>query len=100
LDCDGICGIPNCLQTKDLQCIKCKSGFHAKKGICQSNDPNCLFYADNGNCDSCIKGFAVLDDGNCHLRDLHCLNFDIAGNCLACDTDYYINKFKTCSVRL
>lgn len=99
MDCAGVCSIPNCLKTQNGQCIQCNNGFHAKKGICESNDPNCLSYSTNGNCDQCVKGFAILDDGNCHLKDLHCLSFDVNGNCLFCDQDYYINSFQTCSVR-
>lgn len=95
---DKACAIPFCARTANGRCEKCVEGYHAKKGICEVNDPNCNSYSDNGNCNDCVKAYSVLEDGNCHFRDAHCRRFNLM-DCLECDDGYYVNVKGTCSVR-
>jgi len=95
---DQSCAIAFCAKTSNGRCDKCVDGYHAKKGICEVDDPNCNSYADNGNCNDCVKAYSVLDDGNCHFRDAHCTRFKLM-DCLECDNGYYVNIKGTCSVQ-
>jgi len=60
----GLCQIPNCVTVKDNACSRCTPGYHLKQGLyCVKNDPICLLYNDDGDCELCDKGYLLMSSG-------------------------------------
>lgn len=92
----GICEIPNCVTVKDNACARCTPGYHLKQGLkCVKNDPICLLYNDDGDCELCDKGYLLMSSGECEIAEDNCLS-QKSGHCLACKAGYFLNAFFQC----
>jgi hypothetical protein len=46
--------------------VRCKPGYHLKQGLtCVKDDPSCLKYNDDGDCELCDKGYMLMSSGEC-----------------------------------
>ena len=56
-------------------CLQCKPLYHAKKGGCIPDSPNCLMYSIDGNCELCSDKWVVGADGECVKGNRACIEY-------------------------
>jgi hypothetical protein len=93
---------PSCgaFDPQTLQCTKCADSYHqnplSSTINCIINDPLCKTYTSNYSCDSCYRGYTLLN-GNCVIlvsspvADPYCKNFT-SGACSECYGGYYLSS--------
>ena len=70
----GVCQIPYCLNTRDNACVRCSQGYHLKDGLyCVKDDPSCLFYNEDGDCEECARGYLLMSSGECEIAEDNCV---------------------------
>lgn len=61
---NGYCEIPHCVTVKDNACTRCTPGYHIKEGLyCVKDDPSCLRYNEDGDCEVCDSGYMLMSSG-------------------------------------
>lgn len=93
---------PSCgaFDPQTLQCTKCADSYHqnplSSTVSCIINDPLCKTYTATYSCDSCYRGYTLLN-GNCvilissQVTDPYCKNFT-SGTCSECYGGYYLSS--------
>ncbi|ELP88014.1 protein serine/threonine kinase, putative [Entamoeba invadens IP1] len=88
--------ISNCVESKDIGCVRCKDGFYLnEKYVCVRCDANCKTCSTRGSfCLSCYEN-TFLSESKCIIADEMrntCSAYTINGVCVRCHDRYYLDN--------
>lgn len=63
------------------------------------DDPSCLRYNEDGDCEACARGYMLMSSGECELAEDNCVSQEKNGKCGACKPEYFLNRYYQCQKR-